>query len=271
MEKRTLGQGLQVSAIGFGCMGMSQSFGPNPGDRGQMIGVLRGAVERGVTFFDTAEVYGPFDNEELVGEALRPLREQVVIATKFGFVFDDQGKQTGVSSRPESIRRAVDGSLRRLGIETIDLLYQHRVDPQTPIEDVSGTVKVAARQEALDRSHPRHPPTGAAGREPRRRRPGHDPPGRRRVRRRLGPHRRHRGALSGAHATHDRPLNLTTSRTGLDGQRAVVAVKRGAAPCPPPSPRACSLRRPATRGELVSGTEACGRCPESGLRSDGEL
>jgi aryl-alcohol dehydrogenase-like predicted oxidoreductase len=141
MEKRTLGQGLQVSAIGFGCMGMSQSFGPNPGDRGQMIGVLRGAVERGVTFFDTAEVYGPFDNEELVGEALRPLREQVVIATKFGFVFDDQGKQTGVSSRPESIRRAVDGSLRRLGIETIDLLYQHRVDPQTPIEDVSGTVK----------------------------------------------------------------------------------------------------------------------------------
>jgi aryl-alcohol dehydrogenase-like predicted oxidoreductase len=141
MEKRTLGQGLQVSALGFGCMGMSQSFGPNPGDRGQMIGVLRGAVERGVTFFDTAEVYGPFDNEELVGEALRPLREQVVIATKFGFAFDDQGKQTGVSSRPDSIRRAVDGSLRRLGIETIDLLYQHRVDPQTPIEDVAGTVQ----------------------------------------------------------------------------------------------------------------------------------
>jgi aryl-alcohol dehydrogenase-like predicted oxidoreductase len=141
MEKRILGQGLQVSALGFGCMGMSQSFGPNPGDRGQMIGVLRAAVEGGVTFFDTAEVYGPFDNEELVGEALRPLREQVAIATKFGFAFDDQGKQTGVSSRPESIRRAVDGSLRRLGIETIDLLYQHRVDPQTPIEDVAGTVK----------------------------------------------------------------------------------------------------------------------------------
>jgi aryl-alcohol dehydrogenase-like predicted oxidoreductase len=141
MKQRTLGQGLQVSALGFGCMGMSQSFGPNPGDRGQMIGVLRAAVERGVTFFDTAEVYGPFDNEELVGEALRPLREQVVIATKFGFVFDDQGKQTGVSSRPESIRRAVDGSLRRLGIETIDLLYQHRVDPQTPIEEVAGAVK----------------------------------------------------------------------------------------------------------------------------------
>jgi aryl-alcohol dehydrogenase-like predicted oxidoreductase len=138
---RTLGQGLQVSALGFGCMGMSQSFGPNPGDRSQMIAVLRGAVERGVTFFDTAEVYGPFDNEELVGEALRPLREQVVIATKFGFAFDDHGKQTGVSSFPDSIRRAVDGSLRRLGIETIDLLYQHRVDPQTPIEDVAGTVK----------------------------------------------------------------------------------------------------------------------------------
>ncbi len=141
MKNRTLGQGLEVSALGFGCMGMSQSYGPNPGDRAQMIGVLRGAVERGVTFFDTAEVYGPFDNEKLVGEALRPLREQVVIATKFGFAFDDQGQQTGVSSRPDSIRRAVDGSLRRLGIETIDLLYQHRVDPQTPIEDVAGTVK----------------------------------------------------------------------------------------------------------------------------------
>src|SRR3954447_21639598 len=151
MEKRTLGQGLQVSALGFGCMGMSQSFGPNPGDRGQMIGVLRGAVERGVTFFDTAEVYGPFENEELVGEALRPLREQVVIATKFGFAFDDQGKQTGASSRPESIRRAVDGSLRRLGIETIDLLYQHRVDPQTPIEDVAGAVK-----ELIDAGKVRH-------------------------------------------------------------------------------------------------------------------
>ena len=151
MEKRTLGQGLQVSAIGFGCMGMSQSFGPNPGDRGQMIGVLRAAVERGVTFFDTAEVYGPFDNEELVGEALRPLREQVVIATKFGFAFDEQGKQTGCASRPESIRRAVDGSLRRLGIETIDLLYQHRVDPQTTIEDVAGTVK-----ELIDAGKVRH-------------------------------------------------------------------------------------------------------------------
>jgi len=116
MEKRTLGQGLQVSALGFGCMGMSQGFGPNPGDRGEMISVLRGAVERGVTFFDTAEVYGPFDNEELGGEALRPLREQVVIATKFGFAFDDQGRQTGVSSRPDSIHRAVDGALRRLGI-----------------------------------------------------------------------------------------------------------------------------------------------------------
>jgi aryl-alcohol dehydrogenase-like predicted oxidoreductase len=151
MDQRTLGQGLQVSALGFGCMGMSQSFGPNPGDRAQMIGVLRGAVERGVTFFDTAEVYGPFENEELVGEALRPLREQVVIATKFGFAFDDQGKQTGVSSRPESVRRAVDGSLRRLGIETIDLLYQHRVDRQTPIEDVAGTVK-----ELIDAGKVRH-------------------------------------------------------------------------------------------------------------------
>ncbi len=142
MEKRTLGSGgLRVSAIGFGCMGMSQSYGPNPGDRQQMIALLRAAVERGVTFFDTAEVYGPFVNEELVGEALAPLRDQVVIATKFGFAFDAQGRQTGLSSQPDHIRRAVDGSLRRLGVDTIDLLYQHRVDPQVPIEDVAGTVK----------------------------------------------------------------------------------------------------------------------------------
>ncbi len=142
MHTRTLGpDSLKVSAVGFGCMGMSQSFGPNPGDRNDMIGVLRAAVDRGVTLFDTAEVYGPFVNEELVGEALAPVREQVVIATKFGFAFDEDGKQTGLSSRPDSIRRAVDGSLRRLGIETIDLLYQHRVDPATPIEDVAGTVK----------------------------------------------------------------------------------------------------------------------------------
>ena len=141
MDQRRLGDGLEVSAIGFGCMGMSQSFGPNPGDRGQMVAVLRGAVERGVTLFDTAEVYGPYVNEELVGEALRPVRDQVVIATKFGFAFDEDGRQTGLSSRPESVRRAVDGSLRRLGVEAIDLLYQHRVDPQTPIEDVAGTVR----------------------------------------------------------------------------------------------------------------------------------
>jgi aryl-alcohol dehydrogenase-like predicted oxidoreductase len=141
MDKRTLGDGLEVSAIGFGCMGMSQSFGPNPGDRDDMIAVLRGAVERGVTFFDTAEVYGPYVNEQLVGDALRPVRDQVVIATKFGFAFDADGKQTGLSSRPDSIRRAVDGSLDRLGTDTIDLLYQHRVDPQVPIEDVAGTVK----------------------------------------------------------------------------------------------------------------------------------
>jgi aryl-alcohol dehydrogenase-like predicted oxidoreductase len=142
MKKRTLGiGGLQVSAIGFGCMGMSQSYGPNPGDRQQMIALLRTAVDRGVTFFDTAEVYGPFINEELVGEALAPVRDQVVIATKFGFAFDEQGSQTGLSSRPEHIKQAVDGSLRRLGDATIDLLYQHRVDPQVPIEEVAGTVK----------------------------------------------------------------------------------------------------------------------------------
>jgi aryl-alcohol dehydrogenase-like predicted oxidoreductase len=142
MEKRYLGSGgLEVSALGFGCMGMSQSFGPNPGDRGEMMGLLRTAVDLGVTFFDTAEVYGPFVNEELVGEALAPARDRVVIATRFGFAFDEQGRQTGLSSRPERIRRAVDGSLRRLGTEWIDLLYQHRVDPQVPIEDVAGAVK----------------------------------------------------------------------------------------------------------------------------------
>ncbi|MEP6853119.1 MAG: aldo/keto reductase [bacterium] len=173
MEKRTLGSGgLEVSALGFGCMGMSQSFGPNPGDRGQMIELLRGAVERGVTLFDTAEVYGPYVNEELVGEALAPVREQVVLATKFGFAFDDQGGQTGLSSRPESIRAAVDGSLRRLGTDRIDLLYQHRVDPTVPIEDVAGTVgelvaagKVAhfglseAGVRTIERAHAIHPVT----------------------------------------------------------------------------------------------------------------
>src|SRR3954463_2774505 len=142
VEKRTLGQGLQVSAIGFGCMGMSQSFGPNPGDRGQMIGVLRAAVERGVTFFDTAEVYGPFTNVEMVGEALRPLREQVVIATKFGFAIDPETlANRGLDSRPQHIRAVCDASLKRLGVESIDLFYQHRVDPNVPIEEVAGAVK----------------------------------------------------------------------------------------------------------------------------------
>jgi aryl-alcohol dehydrogenase-like predicted oxidoreductase len=142
MEKRILGsRELEVSALGFGCMGMSQSFGPNPGDRNQMIDLLRTAVDRGVTFFDTAEVYGPFVNEELVGQALAPVRDQVVIATKFGFAFDADGRQAGLSSQPEHIRQAVDGSLQRLGTDHIDLLYQHRVDPQVPIEDVAGTVR----------------------------------------------------------------------------------------------------------------------------------
>ena len=141
MDKRILGSGgLEVSALGFGCMGMSQSFGPNPGGRGQMMKLLRDAVDLGVTLFDTAEVYGPYVNEELVGEALAPVRDQVVIATKFGFAFDDQGRQAGLSSRPDHIRQAVDGSLRRLRTEWIDLLYQHRVDPQVPIEDVAGAV-----------------------------------------------------------------------------------------------------------------------------------
>ncbi len=141
MDTRTLGStGLDVSAIGLGCMGISQSFGPSP-DRDTMVGFLRQAVEHGVTFFDTAEVYGPYHNEEVVGEALEPHRDEVVIATKFGFSFDDDGQQSGLDSRPEHIRRALEGSLRRLRTDAVDLLYQHRVDPEVPIEDVAGTVK----------------------------------------------------------------------------------------------------------------------------------
>ena len=138
MDKRVLGGNLEVSAIGLGCMGMSRGFGPS-GSRDEMIAVIRGAVERGVTFFDTAEAYG--DNEELVGEALAPFAGKVVIATKFGFKFGDDGNIAGLDSRPDHIKDVADNSLRRLGVETIDLLYQHRVDPQVPIEDVAGTVK----------------------------------------------------------------------------------------------------------------------------------
>ena len=172
MHTRTLGQGLEVSAVGLGCMGMSQSYGPNPGDRDDMIGVIRYAVESaGVTFFDTAEVYGPYVNEELVGEALAPLRDQVVIATKFGWNIQD-GKMTGTNSRPEQIRRVADESLQRLGIDVIDLFYQHRVDPDVPIEDVAGAVaelvkagKVRhfglseAGAETIRRAHAVHPVT----------------------------------------------------------------------------------------------------------------
>jgi aryl-alcohol dehydrogenase-like predicted oxidoreductase len=139
MHKRTLGAGLEVSAIGLGCMGMSQSFPPIP-DRGDSIALIRAAVERGVTFFDTAQVYGPFHNEELVGEALEPVRDEVVIATKFGFELST-GRSRGTDSRPETIRSSVNDSLRRLRTDRIDLLYQHRVDPDVPIEDVAATVK----------------------------------------------------------------------------------------------------------------------------------
>jgi aryl-alcohol dehydrogenase-like predicted oxidoreductase len=142
MNKRALGKsGLEVSAIGYGAMGLSHGYGPAT-DRQQAIALLRAAVEHGVTFFDTAQIYGPFTNEALVGEALAPYRADVAIATKFGFAFDAGGKPTGaLDSRPESIRRTTEGSLKRLGVETIDLLYQHRVDPNVPIEDVAGTVK----------------------------------------------------------------------------------------------------------------------------------
>ena len=147
MEQRRLGnRNLEVSAIGLGCMGISSGLGP-AADRQQGIAVIRAAVERGVTFFDTAEVYGPYANEELVGEALAPFRDQVVIATKFGFRFDQQGRQVGLSSHPDHLRQAVDGSLQRLGVGTIDLLYQHRVD-----------------QFRCQQRHPQHHPPVRAGR-----------------------------------------------------------------------------------------------------------
>jgi aryl-alcohol dehydrogenase-like predicted oxidoreductase len=141
MQKRTLGKSnLEVSAIGLGCMGMSFGYGP-AADKQEMISLIRSAFERGVTFFDTAEAYGPYTNEELVGEALAPVRDQVVIATKFGFEFDSDGQQRGLNSRPEHIKEVVESSLKRLKVNTIDLLYQHRVDPDVPIEDVAGTVR----------------------------------------------------------------------------------------------------------------------------------
>ena len=146
MKKRELGKsGLEVSAIGLGCMGMSSGYGP-PKDKQEMISLLRAAVERGVTFFDTAEIYGPFINEELVGEALVPMRERVVIATKFGFKIGPKGEQLGLDSRPEHIKEVAEASLKRLRTDFIDLFYQHRVDPEVPIEDVAGAVKELIQQ-----------------------------------------------------------------------------------------------------------------------------
>jgi aryl-alcohol dehydrogenase-like predicted oxidoreductase len=145
MQKRKLGsQGLEVSALGLGCMGLNFGYGAG-GDRSQMIELVRAAVERGVTFFDTAEIYGPFTNEELVGEALAPFRKQVAIATKFGFKVGAAPGQAGLDSRPEHIKEVADASLKRLRIETIDLFYQHRVDPEVPIEDVAGAVRELIR------------------------------------------------------------------------------------------------------------------------------
>ncbi|WP_405668814.1 aldo/keto reductase [Streptomyces sp. NBC_01166] len=171
MHQRILGRDLRVSAIGLGTMGMSHGYGPNPGDRSGMTAVLRSAVDRGITFFDTAEVYGPYANEELVGQALAPVRDRVVIATKFGFRIEN-GRSVGLNSRPEHIRAAADGCLKRLGVETLDLFYQHRVDLQVPIEDVAGTVgelvqagKVRcfglseASAQTIRRAHAAHPVT----------------------------------------------------------------------------------------------------------------
>src|SRR6266404_6271545 len=146
MNTRKLGKsGLEVSVIGLGCMGMSFSYGP-PKDKQEMISLLRAAVERGVTFFDTAEVYGPFTNEELVGEALAPMRERVVITTKFGFKISAKGEQIGFDSRPEHIKEVAEASLKRLRTDVVDLFYQHRVDPDVPIEDVAGAVKDLIRE-----------------------------------------------------------------------------------------------------------------------------
>src|SRR5207249_6690654 len=143
MQKRKLGKSnLEVSVLGLGCMGMSFGYGP-AGEKQEMISLIRSAVERGITFFDTAEVYGPYTNEELVGEALAPFRGKVAIATKFGFKLDPKGgpQWVGLDSRPQHIREVAEGSLKRLRVETIDLFYQHRVDPDVPIEDVAGAVK----------------------------------------------------------------------------------------------------------------------------------
>jgi aryl-alcohol dehydrogenase-like predicted oxidoreductase len=146
MQKRRLGKSaLEVSAVGLGCMGMSYGYGP-AGDKTEMISLVRSAVERGLSFFDTAEAYGPFTNEELVGEALAPFRGQVVIATKFGFKFGPGGEQTGLDSRPAHIKEVAEASLKRLKVEAIDLFYQHRVDPDVPIEDVAGTVRDLIRE-----------------------------------------------------------------------------------------------------------------------------
>jgi aryl-alcohol dehydrogenase-like predicted oxidoreductase len=146
VKKRTLGQGLEVSAVGLGCMTMNTNLMGTPPERSEMISLLRAAVDRGVTFFDTAEVYGPYTNEELVGEALEPVREQVVIATKFGWDLSGGQSRGGVDSRPETIKRVVEGSLKRLRTDRIDLLYQHRVDPRVPIEEVAGAVKKLIEQ-----------------------------------------------------------------------------------------------------------------------------
>src|SRR6188508_3248365 len=146
MQTRKLGQGLEVSALGLGCMGMNHGYG-KPADRQDMIRLMHAAVDRGVTFFDTAEVYGPFINEELVGEGLAPFREQVVIATKFGFKLDPTtGRSIGVDSRPEHIKEVAEASLKRLKTDVIDLFYQHRVDPEVPIADVAGAVKDLIQQ-----------------------------------------------------------------------------------------------------------------------------
>ena len=265
METRTLGD-LEVSALGLGCMGMSQSFPPFP-DKDEVIALIRAAVERGVTFFDTAQVYGPFTNEELVGEALEPVRDQVVIATKFGFDIDERAAG-GLDSRPETIRRSVEASLKRLRTDTIDLLYQHRVDPNVPIEDVAGTVKELidegkvkhfglseAGVQTIRRAHAVQPVDGASERVLAlvARARGGDPADARGARHRLRPVQPAGQGLPDRHDRRARP----SSRAATSATPSPASPTRGAAGEP-------GVRRAARRGSRSGRTRRRRRSPSPG-------
>ncbi len=226
MQKRKLGKSnLEVSAIGLGCMGLSFGYGPAV-DKRKGISLIRAAVERGVTFFDTAEVYGPFTNEELVGEALAPVREQVVIATKFGFDLDpNTGEQRGLNSRPEHIRQVAEASLRRLKTDVIDLFYQHRVDPDVPIEDVAGAVN-----ELIQKGKVKHFGLSEAGVQTIRRAHAVQPVTRPPERIFVVVARTRGGGPAGARGTRDRLRPLQPSGQGLSHRRHQREARRSTAP-----------------------------------------